>query len=129
MWHFAMMNDRPRNAAYFRALQRVIFPGQSVVLDIGSGTSALLAMMAARLGARRVYTVEANPVLAAMAAETLARNRLDRRVTALSCSSTDLVLRESLTASEDGRRGCVLEERPTVIVSEVTIFQAIVVAA
>lgn len=36
---------------------------ESVVLDIGSGTSGLLAMMAARLGARRVFTVETNEVV------------------------------------------------------------------
>jgi predicted RNA methylase len=53
--------DRARNAAYYRALKAVV-TNESVVLDVGSGTSGLLAMMAARLGARRVFTVETNEV-------------------------------------------------------------------
>jgi type II protein arginine methyltransferase len=43
-WHFSMMNDAPRNAAYDEAIRRVV-PGRSV-LDIGTG-AGLLAMMAA----------------------------------------------------------------------------------
>ena len=54
--------DRERNAAYYRALKAVV-TNTSVVLDVGSGSSGLLAMMAARLGARRVFTVEANEVV------------------------------------------------------------------
>jgi predicted RNA methylase len=40
-----------------------VVTNESVVLDIGSGTSGLLAMMAARLGARRVFTAESNEVV------------------------------------------------------------------
>ena len=49
-----------------------------------------MAMMAARLGARHVVTVEANSSLAAVARRNVARNGLADRVTVLHGLSTDL---------------------------------------
>ncbi len=49
------LNER-RNTAYERALAQVIGP-QSVVLDLGAGLG-VHGLLAARLGARRVYLVE-----------------------------------------------------------------------
>lgn len=54
--HGLMIADRVRMDAYQAALERTVRPG-CVVLDIGTGTG-LMAMLAARLGARRVYAVE-----------------------------------------------------------------------
>jgi len=117
-WHFAMMNDRARNDAYFRALKVAIVPNQSVVLDIGTGSSGLLAMMAARLGARRVFTVERNEVLSAVARETMFRNGFTD-VESFVCSSFDLIVEGE---GNDGRGKCgVLSERATVLVSEVFV--------
>jgi SAM-dependent methyltransferase len=64
----AMVEDRRRVAAYRSALERTINP-ESVVLDVGTGIG-LFAILAAKLGARRVYglehseTVELGPALA-----------------------------------------------------------------
>jgi protein arginine N-methyltransferase 1 len=52
----AMVADASRVGAYARALEAVVRPGCSV-LDLGTGTG-LFALLAARLGARRVYAVE-----------------------------------------------------------------------
>lgn len=59
--HRSMALDHVRNAAYEAALQRVVTP-ESVVLDLGAGTG-VLGLMAARLGARRVYLVEPADIL------------------------------------------------------------------
>ncbi len=51
-----LMADRARWGAYWSAMERVIRPGMTV-LDLGSGCGAL-ALIACRLGARRVYVIE-----------------------------------------------------------------------
>ena len=67
-FHYAMINDRPRNEFYRECLRRAIVPGQSIVLEIGTG-SGLLAMLAARLGAKKVVAIEASPHMAALATD------------------------------------------------------------
>src|SRR3954454_2492869 len=51
--HRSMALDRVRNDAYADALRAVVTPS-SVVLDLGAGTG-VHGLMAARMGARRVY--------------------------------------------------------------------------
>src|SRR5215212_4586312 len=80
-WHFEMLNDEKRNAAFEEALTNAITP-DTVVLDIGSGTG-LLAMMAARAGAKETITCEMVPLLAELARDTVARNGLADRVVML----------------------------------------------
>ncbi len=52
----AMVNDRARTQPFVDALSRLITP-TTVVLDIGTGTG-FFALLAARLGAARVYAIE-----------------------------------------------------------------------
>src|SRR5260370_13151687 len=52
-----MIADSIRTDAYARALKAAVFPG-CIVLEIGTGATALFAMLACRYGARRVYAVE-----------------------------------------------------------------------
>lgn len=86
-YHFKMLRDQERNAAYRKAIERFA-PGRRV-LDIGTG-SGLLAMMAARAGAKRVYACEANSMLAASARAVIARNGLSERITVFDRHSTRL---------------------------------------
>lgn len=88
MWHVPMMNDRLRNDAYFAALKTVITP-DTHVLEIGTG-SGLLAMMAAKLGARQVTTCEAVPKIAEMARAIVADNGFTPPVTVVSKMSTKM---------------------------------------
>ncbi len=99
-WHFAMMNDVPRNAVYDEAIRRVV-PGRSV-LDIGTG-AGLLAMMAARAGAKQVVSCEAQPWIAAKAGDVVTANGLGDRIKLIAKRSTDLQI------------GLDLEERAEVL--------------
>jgi len=57
----SMLADRVRMEPYERALRQTVRPGM-VVLEIGTGPG-ILAILACRLGAKRVYAVEPNPVI------------------------------------------------------------------
>ncbi len=54
--HEEMLSDSVRVDAYHRGIHRNVKPGD-VVLDLGTGTG-LLALMASRAGAKKVYAVE-----------------------------------------------------------------------
>ncbi|KAL1529390.1 hypothetical protein AB1Y20_000341 [Prymnesium parvum] len=105
-WHYAMMNDHPRNEFYMSALRRVITPG-SVVLEIGAG-SGLLSIIAASLGAKCVVAIEANHHLARVAQEIVRRNGFESKVHIINKMSTDV------SADELTQFG-----RPTILLSEI----------
>jgi len=89
-WHLPMINDFERNDAYKHALERAVKP-DSLVLEIGTG-SGIVAMMAARAGAKQVVTCEVNPILARVAQETVANNGYADRVTVVPRLSTQLTV-------------------------------------
>lgn len=66
------LTDRKRTERFQEAINRVVKPGD-VVLDSGTG-SAVLALMAARAGAQKVYAIEYDPFIAKIAAQNVARN-------------------------------------------------------
>lgn len=104
-WHVPMMNDRIRNDAYYQALRNAVTPGAHV-LEIGTG-SGLLAMMAARLGARRVTTCETVAEIADAARRIVEDNGCSPPVTVISKQSTKLVVGEDM------------DERADLLVSEI----------
>jgi protein arginine N-methyltransferase 7 len=87
-WHFNLVRDAARNAAYEAALGRVV-TGQTRVLEIGAG-SGILAMMAARAGAKHVVTCETVPAIAEAAREIVALNGFADRVHVVAKKSYDL---------------------------------------
>ena len=89
--HIAMLEDRVRTSAFLAALEEVV-GAEDVVVDIGTGTS-VLAVGAARAGARHVYAVEATP-LAEYAREVVRANGLADRVTIVEGWSTRVRLPE-----------------------------------
>ena len=68
-----MVDDEVRTAGFRMAIERRLrHRPESVVLDIGTGPFALLALFAAQSGARKVYAVEASATAAEQARATVA---------------------------------------------------------
>lgn len=103
-WHFRIVRDDRRNAAYDDALRRAVGPSTRV-LDIGAGTG-LLAMMAARAGAGDVASCEMNPAVAEAAAEIVERNGFADRVRVIAKASGELDPEQDL----GGRANIIVSE-------------------
>ena len=96
----AMRDDERRTPLFQRAIEKRFDgkQGELVVLDIGTGPEALLALMAARAGARKVYAIEANPEVAKRAVQAIA-NAEDVKpgtVTLVVGFSTEVILPEKV---------------------------------
>jgi hypothetical protein len=89
--HRALLADSVRTSAYAEAIVRVVRPGD-VVLDLGSG-SGVLAVLACRAGARRVFAIEQGHV-ADIATMVVANNDCGDRVKVLHARSQDVELPE-----------------------------------
>jgi predicted nicotinamide N-methyase len=98
-WHFVIVRDAVRNAAYDAALRRAIRQG-SRVLEISAGTG-LLAMMAARAGAAEVITCEMTPAIAEAAMDIVARNGFADRVRVIAKHSDKLDVKADLGGPVD----------------------------
>lgn len=86
--HERMLADRPRMEFYRAAIQRHIQPGDRVV-DLGTGTG-ILAALASRRGAARVYAIDHSAILSTAQALAVA-NRIER-VDFVSTHSTEFTL-------------------------------------
>jgi len=86
-YHRTLIADLARNEAFLAALKTVIKPGETIVADIGAGTG-LLGIMAARLGAKRVYMYESEAV-AEVAGRVVKANKL-RNIEIMPCHSTEM---------------------------------------
>ncbi|MEZ5819114.1 MAG: 50S ribosomal protein L11 methyltransferase [Hyphomicrobiaceae bacterium] len=96
---YACVNDDGRNEAFDRALRGCV-GSESIVLDIGTG-SGLLAMMAARAGARHVYAVEHEPLVADAARKNIHSNGLSDRITVIGKDVLDVRVGEDLPVACD----------------------------
>ncbi len=86
-----MVADRRRTDAFAKAIRAVVKP-QDVVLDVGTGTG-ILAMLAARAGARQVYAID-QAEIAKTAANLVKANGLTDRVKVLQGPAAELELPE-----------------------------------
>lgn len=99
LWHVPMMNEPERNQAFFTGMQSAVDPDKTV-FEIGTG-SGLLAMMAAKLGARHVFTCEAVSLIAATAVKVIQKNGYQDRITVLSKPSHAVEIGKDLPARAD----------------------------
>ena len=57
-----LLGDRVRNAAFEKALKKVIVPGKTTIVDLGSGTG-FLSFLASRMGAKHCTLIEYGDIL------------------------------------------------------------------
>lgn len=72
-----MVSDRPRTNAFAAAIREAVQPGD-IVLDVGTGTG-ILAMLAAKAGARKVYAIDATDI-SEVAADLIKANGLSDQI-------------------------------------------------
>ncbi len=84
-----MVSDRPRTNAFAAAIREVVRPGD-VVLDVGTGTG-ILAMFAAKAGARKVYAIDATDI-AEVATDLVKANGLSDQIQILHGRAGELQL-------------------------------------
>jgi protein arginine N-methyltransferase 1 len=97
-----MLADEPRMDAYVAALRRAVRP-DSVVLDLGCGPG-VFALLACKLGARRVYAVEPDNVVG-VAREAAVANGCADRIEFFESLSTETTLPEPATIIVSDLRG------------------------
>jgi type I protein arginine methyltransferase len=97
-----MIADAPRMDAYAEALRQTVKP-DSVVMDLGCGPG-VFALLACKLGARRVYAVEPDHVIG-LAREAAVANRFAHRIQFFENLSTEITLDEPATIIVSDLRG------------------------
>jgi len=116
-----MMNDTPRNEAYRLAMKKLITPND-IVLDIGAG-SGLLSMLAAKAGAKHVYSIEASNAFATIAKKIIDTNGLGKQITIIKDMSTHVTVKDNKKRKRNkkGRnrkQGRTIPQKATVLVAE-----------
>jgi protein arginine N-methyltransferase 1 len=98
----SLVADRVRVAAYAQALQTAVHDG-SIVVDIGTGPG-IFAVLACRLGAKRVYAIEPSHVIQ-VAREVAAANNYADRIEFIQEISTRVTLPERADVIVSDLRG------------------------
>lgn len=88
--HETLLRDGVRNAAFYKALEKNIKPGDAV-LDIGAGTG-IWAIAAAKLGAKRVVAIDADELMVGVIKIIAAEHGVSDRVEAIWGNSFDVSL-------------------------------------
>ena len=89
--HIGMLNDKTRTDSFMTGLRETVRPGD-IVLDIGTGTG-ILAIAAARAGAKKVYGIEAS-AMADVAQATIDKTEVADKITLIRGWSTQVELPE-----------------------------------
>jgi SAM-dependent methyltransferase len=97
-----MIADAPRMDAYAEALRQTVKP-ESIVMDLGCGPG-VFALLACKLGARRVYAVEPSNVIA-LAREAAVANGFADRIQFFEKLSTEITLDEPASIIVSDLRG------------------------
>jgi protein arginine N-methyltransferase 1 len=99
-----MIDDEARMGAFRKALAATI-DANTVVLDLGAGTG-IMALLACRYGAKRVYAVEPSDALQ-VARETATMNDLSGRIVCIQQRSAAVTLPERVDVIVEDMRGAL----------------------
>lgn len=99
-----MIADQVRTGAYAEAINRAVRPGD-VVVDVGCGPG-ILALLACRAGAKRVYAIEAGDIIH-LARQIAARNGFADRIEFLHGDSRHIQLPERADVVVSDLRGAL----------------------
>ncbi len=97
-----MINDSIRTGRYASALKKSV-KSDSAVLDIGTGTG-IFAQLACKLGARKVYAVETNPVID-IARKIAIDSGFDDRIELIQSQADEIKLPEKVDIIVSDMRG------------------------
>jgi protein arginine N-methyltransferase 1 len=103
--YYLMSRDRPRQDCYEEALQALV-PGK-VVVDIGTGQFAVWARTSVRLGARKVYAIEASLEASERARALVAELGLTSKIEVLHGDSGEVTLPEGADVCVSEVIGCI----------------------
>ncbi|XP_035773563.1 protein arginine N-methyltransferase 9-like [Anopheles albimanus] len=93
-WHFRMLNDVVRNAAFRAAIKNYIAAGYDEVLDIGTGTG-LLSMYALHCaGIQKATACDGSEIMVQIARDVFCANGLSDRIYLFQCLSQDLKIND-----------------------------------
>lgn len=92
----AMRDDPTRTPQFQKAIEQRLGdnPEEMVVVDLGTGPFALFAIIAAQLGAGKVYAIEASPDIAQSARATIKKAGFDDIITVVEDFSTNVSLEQ-----------------------------------
>lgn len=90
-WHFPMLNDKERNQAYAEAI--AVAAKNKIVIDAGCG-SGLLAMLAVKNGAKKVYAIEQDRTMSEIAERIISLNGFEKRIKIINKTTKDLTLED-----------------------------------
>ena len=108
-----MRDDQRRTPLYYAAIRSRLQQADGellTVLDLGTGPFALLALEAARCGAKKVYAIEADPLSAAKAREAVASAGFSDVVEVVEGISTHVTLPEKVDVLISETVGSVVSE-------------------
>lgn len=87
-WHFKMLNDNVRNAAYKKAINRALKRNIDSIIDIGSGCG-LLSLFASKGGkTKTIHAIESSKAMCKIAKNIFEANKAS--VNLINCNSTKL---------------------------------------
>eukprot|EP00527_Entomoneis_sp_CCMP2396_P009774 CAMPEP_0198136742 /NCGR_PEP_ID=MMETSP1443-20131203/358_1 /TAXON_ID=186043 /ORGANISM="Entomoneis sp., Strain CCMP2396" /LENGTH=436 /DNA_ID=CAMNT_0043798013 /DNA_START=163 /DNA_END=1473 /DNA_ORIENTATION=+ len=95
----AMAKDPTRTPFFKQAIEQRLLASPELtltVLDLGTGPSALFAIMAAQAGAAKVYAIEADPEICLSARQTVKKSGFDDIITVVEGFSTNITLPEKV---------------------------------